>query len=1112
MSALLQLYCETGYNAKTCETLETAFRGRQFSSLLVFGSHLRGKSTVLKELLQLGQLSDCESRDDILVLPEVWTNQGTDILLLEASTGTSVFPKALSISSICLLVFHSWKHVVKVVAQINSLEPQVRPELFILIRSEDRADEWQMKQERELSDGHSFHILDRSDLNGVRNELAQVFRRTRKYRTIEAMCSMVSDPEPFPLPMTSVQCSKPRLFQPLTDVDFEQRTPLCLFAASSTSLHLSKNTLSVLWGNFKDCTNICPFLVLGHAKSGKSALLDAVLGEGSLFCSVEREEGLYVWPHPLNSSGVSVMLMELSGLNFAERSICMDKLAAVSLALSSACGVCLKKGSFFANLHSILKIGETAAGLLSPPSKYLVFVDREEISEAKWTSKMAKNAAKYHGHNIIPLGRELAGPSIALISDVRKHLLDCTKDFQSLSADQEQPSESITKFAYFADLCTKIANITETLTEFNIQFPHFKRMYESNFPQFEKFQNWRELARNASKLQLFKRTWDSIDVREDTLETLTSNFDMQGETVVLVVFGAPGVGKSTLLNHIVRYTGSLPLREIFPTGSTTTHTTQESEVLSCPLWVGANRDKQCLLIDLEGLGGSETISLTSLTGQDRIVTGILALASIPCIVIHNQADSIGKLKKWVRLISELQQFYKYDVDRIVLLFHDRHEAADFNRGWNAALQEIQNECFGGRAVFRVLNKPSFVSSDVEQREKFLSKLLDECEFPRRKQGQPVPLSTILKEISAIAHSLESVDTLMLTPDEEVEYDHIEKQIFEQLEFDIDTLKSNDTKELLPVFDTYLDRLKKDPKILRCRVIVQRKVLDQLKNRSNQIRLDLLRFEAFNLQTKFLRYDQIILELQQFKYEAKLYFKSQTSSFSPFHYWNSFDEQIKDEFDQLHGRMEQTSLHFPTDHYNKMMMAACNDVRNGHRDGGELRKLQALPLDISPEEPFILVVGGSERFLFCDLLVKSLKPLTFPKSQIFTEGNQYFRFTYSSSNLPREWRIVSFELTDYHSMEEAAKLLSQAAIAYILIDSPTPVAATESMLGFYSHLRKDEDRTKPVTFLCRDKADISRCQNLAITYFSAEYKQAYFKPSNPALLEASYRVPKVLIGL
>ena len=1092
MSALLKLYSETSYNAETCETLGTTFKDHLSPSLLVLGPHLCGKSTVLKELLQLPQLLDCESGDDILVWPGVWKNKETEVRLLEVSTETSVFPEALAISSVCLLVFSSWEHVIWVHTQINSIQLQDRPELFVLIPSNVRKGVWQKKHELELCNGLSLQILDRSDPEGVRTALAQALRR---------------------FPRNSSGASKPTPFQPLTNVDLIQRTPLCLFGASSPSLQLKQDTLSVLWGNFKDCTNICSFLVLGHAQCGKSDLLDTVLEEDSQFCSIEGEEGLYVWPHPFNYSGVNVMLMELSGLNFPKRSASMDKLAAVAMALSSVCGICLEGGSFFTNLNSLLKLGDIARGLLSPPSKYLVFVESREMSKAKWASSIAENKEKYSEHNVNFLSREYSGYPKARILEIKEHLLGCPKDYQSPPAEQEQPPSIIAKFAYLADLCTTIANITETLTDFKIQFPRLKQMYESNFNQFEKYQNSRELARNASKLQLFKCTWESIEVREDTLNTLKSNFDMECETVVLVVLGAQGVGKSTLLNHMIRYTGSLPLQEIFPTGNTTTHTTRDSEVLSCPLWVGPNRDKQCLLIDLEGLGGSETIKLTSLTGQERRVTGILALASVPCIVIGNEKASIDDLKKRVKLISELQQYYKYDVERIVLLFHDRDEAADSNSQWNATLKELETECFGGRAVFRVLNKPSFASSEIEQQEAFLSKLLAECELPRRKQGQIVALSVILKEISAIAHSLESVETLILIPEEEHQYNLIERQIFQQLDEDVKILQSTDTGELLPALDEYIDKLKKDSGLRQCSVTVQRKFLDQLNQRSKQICLDLMRQEVFDLQTKFLSEEIVTRELQQFRYEAELHYKNKTRLFQPSH-WGFFDTTIKEEFTQLLGRVIQTSLHFPGDYsrYENLILA-CHEVRYGDRT---LSKLQASPLQTLPNEPFILVVGGLERFLFCNLLVKSLQPLTFPESQIFTAGNQYFDLTYYSSNKPQKVRIVSFDLLDTQLLQQAAKLLSRAAMAYILLDTPTsyfpPVQATESMLNFYGCLRKAGEQAKVVTFLCCDEADLSRCRHLSINGFLAEYKQACFYRNNPALLEASYQAPKILRGL
>lgn len=845
-------------------------------------------------------------------------------------------------------------------------------------------------------------------------------------------------------------------------------------------------------------------------------MLDAVLGQEDKFMSSKEEEGLYVWPHPLDCSGTNVLLMEMNGDLLIRKTDSAEKLAVIAMALSAVCGVCLERTSLFTNLNHVLDLGDTAGTLLSLPSQYLVFAQRQEMSKAKWNSEREKNAQKYGERQVHFLEREYDSLSPELISSIKRHLSGCSKDYQSIIAPHDQQD---IKFSYFIRLCQKIASATTNQTDFRRQFANLKEN-EFNPYHIEEIRKQREVVMAASSLKLLECTWNSISVREEALNTLLTNFGKERETVVLVVLGDQGIGKSTLLNRIVQYATSLPFRQIFQSGNTTTHTTRESEVLSCPLWVGARRDKQCLLIDLEGLEGTETVISTNATLQERMVTGILALASVPCIVISNTLVSMNSLRQRVQLISELKQYYKYDVERIILLFHDKNSEAEANSDWERTLQELQSKFFEGRRVFLVLNKPNFAENDPEQQEIFLSRLLAECEFTRSKQGQPVDLAAIIHEVCEIAHSLESVETLILTREEEREYQDQAHSCLEEID-KIYQLPTEREEELVLVFDGFLQEMKGNIENQKCSVAVKRMLLKELDRRSQQLHLFALEQEAFHLQTKFLIDEEIPQGLRSFLNQAKHFHLSKFA-------W--IDKKlIEEKFRLLISKLERQMKHFPSDSElyftlkdqtqkmsNKIgskiqLVTGLRNILESH-----LGELRASPFIKPPVKSpsIILVVGGPERIHFCNRLVEIFKPLTFPGFQTFTEGNQYFDFTFGlpSYGLGR-YRIISIGLSDnYEEFATPAELLSRSSIAYILLGTKTsilpPLEATEMLLKLYSSLRR-EDSYKAVTFLCIEKGNISKCHDIAMRLFQAEYKQTSFCDSDASLLEVLYKAPKLL---
>ena len=487
MLSPLKLYSEQGYNSEAYSSLPSTFkRGQMLRSILICGPHRCGKSTALQGLFNLSECKDSVSGGEALVWPEASRNEWRDVLVVEAATNASAFDQMVKWASVCLLVFTGWEDVACIETKIRGIVPKDPPKLLVLIEPQVSAHEWHKSQREKHFGEESPQILERSDLDKVRKDLLEALSGVSREWSIEEICDQPRKPIPY--------------FHPCFYVNLEQCTPLRLLSITpSAGLTLNEETLSILCGNFKDCPSICPFVMLGHAQCGKSILLDEVLGVGSKFSSISEGEGLWVWPHPLNSwDGKSVLLMEISGLTVIERDDSVDKLTVIAMTLSAVCGVCLERSSFFPNLRRILELGGIANAFLSSPSKYLVFPELSDMKKQPWI--IEKDGIVEKHPNLIFLGRSQQGRVLDLISPIKSNISDCSKDYQSITVPQELPGQHIMKLASFAKLCTEIANTTVDLADYKRRFEWLKTMFETDMKRFEKFRYWRESLRELGAL------------------------------------------------------------------------------------------------------------------------------------------------------------------------------------------------------------------------------------------------------------------------------------------------------------------------------------------------------------------------------------------------------------------------------------------------------------------------------------------------------------------------------------------------------------------------------------------------------------------------------------
>jgi hypothetical protein len=230
----------------------------------------------------------------------------------------------------------------------------------------------------------------------------------------------------------------------------------------------------------------------------------------------------------------------------------------------------------------------------------------------------------------------------------------------------------------------------------------------------------------------------ALTVPPDVVNTIQQNYVSTLPSVVLMVFGRPGLGKSTLLNEIIQYCLECPQSlDLFKIGNTTTHTTRGCQVLSHPLLY---QDRQLVLVDAEGLGGSETVEPALAELQTRLVSTLLRYVSVPYFFISNDQKCLQFVEDNIHLWVKVNRKYGFVGERVMLLFHDKETGAGSNREFVELTRRLNKSCFEGREVIKILNKPSFVAATLAEKQSFVSTLLHDSLYVKKlANGKPVPL-------------------------------------------------------------------------------------------------------------------------------------------------------------------------------------------------------------------------------------------------------------------------------------------------------------------------------------------------------------------------------------
>lgn len=489
---------------------------------------------------------------------------------------------------------------------------------------------------------------------------------------------------------------------------------------------------------------------IGLSQTGKSAFFNRFFPSDPVFSAHSSEEvALLASTKAVTLGEAQLILTKLTGFSQLDEDYL--KMMYVTMRVADWVLVFLEKVNFFSNLKTIMEIGREANSSRERPiDRIYVMVD-----EKQWLSKESNaiNMQKFQQHPLSPCCEFLErGTSL-------------TEPLFSTICTTLQAQSSLFLSSQHANTASKVPEVLQTLSEqftFCLKYRDFQR----DHPAKDRLRYDRIQFDTVSTHPLFTKENGEIQVNDGALEALVAHqFDPNTPTVVLMVLGTPGTGKSTLLNQICKellLSKTVPHK--FKIGNTTTHTTLESEFL--PLAMRLNDDLQVLLVDLEGLTGTETKNPRLAKTQKGLVAALLAVASVPCIIIENSNESLRFVGEQLGDIKSHQENFKLLVEKVLLLFHDK----DGNAGENREIAEIPSIWKAPdklpNTTIQVMNKPSFVSSTSDSIRRFIQQLLSECAYPKRNtEGQTITLESIIKHIRDITDSVKKTCDIILDPPE-----------------------------------------------------------------------------------------------------------------------------------------------------------------------------------------------------------------------------------------------------------------------------------------------------------------------------------------------------------
>jgi len=662
----------------------------------------------------------------------------------------------------------------------------------------------------------------------------------------------------------------------------------------SYSLQLHPETLQQLVANFAVCPNICPVISLGNPACGRSSILDCLVKQGkdysdlmepetedeSVFSSVDRPSGVYIWPKPVLIGDISLLLVKMWGVDFRDNEASMkdliDKTLVALLAVGSMVLICAEKGNMWQSLGYIQEVyGKTRERLGLEVGKFVLFVENEGIlTRGNMRSSYGKfQAGEFAGITKI-LGRGDRGISEDCFEKLKALVADPDSHMAYFTTHQPvMPHIQATNFAHGLTIILtsilKVANLDLDFPHFLTQIPHFSAAsFEQDMQLLEDLDRSQRLQQTASALELFASDLESYSINEAAVEVLQREYDLTKPTIVMLVMGHPGMGKSTLLNNIVKAnTGSPKLLNLFKTGNTTGHTTRASQVLSHPLSLG---ESQLMLVDLEGLGGMETSDDRIAVLQANLVSALLTICSVPCILVRNEVQNMQFVERILLNLCRLQDYFGFQIERIHLLFQDRdlQPGGYDNPQFIEHVMNLNRMYFEGREVLRLQNKPNFsVKEKAVMCEVFLHDLLRDSNFPKRnRSGSCVNIATLLVEMKYImSHCNTNLNEIRLSVEEASERDSIELAKSQSLQSIADSVICQDENmSLIAIFNqeirVFMGKIEEE--FAASNLNLRKHIIAALENKAGLHRLDLAQVEYCFRAVRAMSYEELRKKLTE----------------------------------------------------------------------------------------------------------------------------------------------------------------------------------------------------------------------------------------------------------
>lgn len=490
-------------------------------------------------------------------------------------------------------------------------------------------------------------------------------------------------------------------------------------------VQLNEATLAQLQASFPACP-VTVVLALGDSFQGKSQTLDSLLGRlphnslsSAPFQTFARAEGcVSVYPHPVSLGSKTLLLMECDGVNWsqgsrnlAELDSLWSKLAFLELQLASVWLFFVEKGSIFPRLRALSD--------LSPTQLTLIFAEEKSLIKHHWERLLSFLATRDDNNKpyqfVFRGGGEVSEEGLAQV-------------LRAIEESEDKPrcmQEWVSELRMLAEL----AGHSEPFEQFREAVEQCR--VSGSMQQVNAARKDRQIAESVQAVSIFHISDLRSTLIPEVVERLSTTLDLASPAVVLLMLGKPGYGKSTFLNTLwqnLTCTAATP----FQTGSTCNHTTAGCQIGNVAARMPGSH-RPVILLDIEGLEGTEGIRVEEAGKQSGLVNEVVKLSSVVCILIENTHTHLELVIRLIHRVYLRNLEVGFLVERILLLFHDKDILrAGKNEEYEERVSWVNWRYFGGREVVVVLNKPSFVKKENRQQvEQFLSNFLALADVPKR---------------------------------------------------------------------------------------------------------------------------------------------------------------------------------------------------------------------------------------------------------------------------------------------------------------------------------------------------------------------------------------------